>query len=101
MKKLLIFALCTILLTGCVYYNDTQKEIVNLTVARKEEGSRWSGKFFTRYYNVYFDIGNGKEWEVNNSELFDILKENDTISVLRTNYLKDGKVVKTEYKFIN
>lgn len=89
-------------MTGCSEeYDNTEKNIVNLTVLRTEKKSRWAGKFYTHDYNVYFDIGDGNEWEVDNSELFDLLKEGDEISVFRTDYLKDGKVVKSEFEFIN
>ena len=89
-------------MTGCSgEYDNTEKNIVNLTVLRTEKKSRWTGKFYTHDYNVYFDIGDGNEWEVDNSELFDLLKEGDEISVFRTDYLKDGKVVKSEFEFIN
>lgn len=101
MKKAFLAALCgLILLTGCSYEN-TEKKVVNLTVNRIEKESHWTGKFHKYEYNIYFDIGNGEEWKVNDSELFDLLEKNDTVSVLQIDYLKDGKIVKTEYEFIN
>ncbi len=89
-------------MTGCSEeYDSTEKHIVNVTVLRTEKESHWTGKFYTYDYNVYFDIGDGDEWEVDNSELFDLLKEGDEISIFRIDYLKDGKVIKSEFDFIN
>lgn len=89
-------------MTGCLEeYDSKEKSIVNLTVLRTEKKSRWTGKFYTYDYNVYFDIGNGNELEVDNFELFGLLKEGDEISVFRTDYLKDGKVIRSEFEFIN
>lgn len=101
-KASLLLSVLMLLLSGCsAEYDSTEKNIVNLTVLRTEKESHWLGKFYTYDYNVYFDIGDGNEWEVDNSELFDLLKEGDEISVFRTDYLKDGKVIKSEFEFIN
>ena len=106
MKKKWIAVLLILSMLFCITgyseeYDRTEKSIVNLTVSRTEKESHWTGKFYTHDYNVYFDIGDGNEWEVDNSELFDLLKEGDEISVFRTDYLKDGKVIKSEFEFIN
>lgn len=88
--------------SGCSSeYDEIEKHIVNVTVLRTEKESHWTGKFYAHDYNVYFDVGNGIEWEVDNLELFGLLQEGDEISVFRTDYLKDGKVIDSEFDFIN
>lgn len=101
-KIALMLSVLMLLLSACgTEYDNTEKSIVNLTVLRTEKKSRWTGKFYAHDYNVYFDIGNGNEWKVANYELFNLLKEGDEISFFRTDYLKDGKVIRSEFEFIN
>lgn len=101
-KILLLLAVSMIYLSACgKEYDSVKKHIVNLPVLRTEKDGRWIGRMYTYDYNVYFDIGDGNEWEVDNSELFDLVKAGDRISVFRTDYLKDGKVVESEFEFIN
>lgn len=89
-------------ITGCSeVYDESEKYIVNVTVLRTEKESHWNGKYTVYDYNVYFDTGNSNEWIVDNSELFNCLKAGDVISVFRTDYIKDGKIIKMEYDFIN
>lgn len=101
-KILLLLAVSIISISGCgKEYDGTEKRIVNLSVSRTEKESHWRGKRHAYDYNVYFDIGDGNEWKVDNLELFDLVKAGDRISVFRTDYLKDGKAIELEFEFIN
>lgn len=104
-KRKVIIGLVVIFLlglTGCLKeYDKSEKYIVNVTVLRTEKQSHWTGKFYTYSYNVYFDTGDNSEWEVDNSELFNLLKEGDRISVFKTDYIKDGKIIMSKFDFIN
>lgn len=104
-KNFIVIALIAAFLlgvTGCSNeYEESKKYIVDVIVLRTEKDSHWTGKFYTYDYNVYFDIGDGNEWKVDNYELFDLLKEGDVISVFRTDYIKDEKIIKSEFDFIN
>lgn len=99
---LVVALLIVFSITGCQEkYDSAEKHIVNITVLRTEKSSYWTGKFYAYDYNVYFDVGGGQEWIVDNWELFNLVEEGDEISVFRTDYVKDGKVVDSGFEFIN